>query len=71
MVLEFIFSEKGNRKLLFDGYVYVKDRLVSKTYWKCENFASCKCHARVHTEADSVVKHIGDHNHAPDVAWRL
>jgi len=68
MALEFIFSEKGDRKLLLDGYVYVKDRvIVSKTYWKCENFASCKCCARVQTQADSVVKHVGDHNHALDV----
>ena len=54
--------------MLLDGYVYVKDGvIVSKTYWKCKNFASCKCRARVYTEADSMVKYVGDHNHAAEV----
>lgn len=69
MALEFTVTEKGNRKLIVNGYMFVKDRVTdTKIYWKCEKFAVMKCHARVHTEADRVVKHVGEHNHAADVA---
>jgi len=27
-----------------------------------------KCHARIHTEADRIVRRVGDHNHAADAA---
>jgi hypothetical protein len=65
MALEFLVSEKGRRKLLVDGHVYVKDKAVNtKIYWKCDKFALMKCHARVHTEGDRILKHIGEHNHA-------
>ena len=51
MALEFTVSEKGKRKLLVDGHLYVKDKAAdTKMYWKCEKFAIMKCHARVHTE---------------------
>ena len=69
MALEFIVSEKGHRKLLTDGYPFVKDRMSdTKIYWKCDKFAVMKCHARIHTEADRIVRRVGDHNHAADVA---
>jgi len=28
----------------------------TKIYWKCDKFAVMKCHARIHTEADRIVK---------------
>ena len=69
MALEFTVSEKGKRKLLVDGHLYVKDKAAdTKMYWKCEKFAIMKCHARVHTEGDRILKHVGDHNHAADAA---
>ena len=33
-----------------------------------DKFAVMKCHARIHTEADRLVKCVGDHNHATDAA---
>ena len=32
-----------------------------------DEYVYCNCPACVHTEADSVVKHVGDQSHAPDV----
>jgi len=63
MALAFIVSEKGHRKLLNDGYLFIKYRMSgTKIYWKCDKFTVMKCHAHIHTEADHIVKHVGDHN---------
>jgi hypothetical protein len=29
-------------------------------YWQCEKFAIVKCHARIHTEGDLILKHDAD-----------
>ena len=69
MALKFIFSEKGHHKLLIDGYPFVQERMCgTKVYWKCDKFALMKCHARIHTEEDRIVKRVGDLNHAADAA---
>ena len=41
MPLEYVFSEKGKKKLLDSGHLYVKDRSNDDyVYWKCEKSAT-------------------------------
>ncbi len=66
---EFILSNKGGRKLLLQGYAYVKKKeLKSSTQWECElrrNRAQCK--ASVWTFEDNILRHSSnEHTHAPD-----
>lgn len=68
MSLEFVFSEKGNKKLLLKGFLFVKDKTVDeKTYWKCEHFLSKKCRSRAITRLEDVCKETS-HNHPADAA---
>ena len=65
MALRFATSEKGKRKLIDNGHVYIKDKSNGeKTFWKCEYSRSKRCHGRVHTIGDSIAKRIGEHNHS-------
>lgn len=69
MPLEFISSEKGKDAILDNGHRYLKERTYNgKTYWKCTNYDSMNCRARVHSNGESVIKRIGEHNHAADAA---
>ena len=54
--------------LLFNGYLFVKDKQVNtKTYWKCKDFENqCKC--RAITVDDEVTNVSREHNHAGDPA---
>ena len=69
MPLEFVLSEKTNPKLLDNGHLYIKDKSTpDKIIWKCDKARSLKCHARLHTMNDEIIKRIRDHNHAGDAA---
>ncbi|CAH1108014.1 unnamed protein product [Psylliodes chrysocephalus] len=67
--MEFVLSEKVNRKLVINGFIFVKDEQVdSKIYWKCEYFHKYKCRAQVITDRDGIQKGPGEHNHIEDAA---
>ena len=67
MALRFMQSEKGMRKLVDNGYVYIRDKCNGEnTFWKCEYARSQKCHGRIHTTGDSILKRVGEHNHSGD-----
>ena len=54
-------------KLVDNGYVYIRDKCNGeKTFWKCEYARSQKCHGRIHTIGDSILKRVGEHNHSGD-----
>ena len=55
------------RKLVDNGYVYIRDKCNGETtFWKCEYARSQKCHGRIHTIGDSILKRVGEHNHSGD-----
>lgn len=69
MVLQFVTSEKGKKKLLVNGYLFYKDKVADpKTYWKCENFQTTKCKARITTLDETIAAGNTEHNHAADAA---
>lgn len=65
----FLLSEKGRKKLFFNGFAYTKDYdSTNKTHWKCELRGTCK--ARAHTSTNAVdgaeVDVRSEHTHLPD-----
>lgn len=67
--MEFIKSEKGKNKLLIEGYLFIKDKVIeNKVYWKCEVSKKLKCSARVITIDDNATKINNVHNHIGDAA---
>ena len=64
--MEFITTERGGLKLLFEGYAYIKDKSVDMTtYWRCQNKLVCRARIRTCQE-----KPTGDirpnHTHPPN-----
>lgn len=62
--MEFIKTERGGKKLLFEGYAYIIDRTrESKTYWRC---AYCNnCNARLTTIDKVISRTPSEHSHPP------
>ena len=60
----FIVSQKGNRKLVLDSYIFTRERTGAdnKEIWICERRG---CKARLHTVHDVIVKEPTEHKHSP------
>lgn len=68
-MLTYITSNRGNKKLLHENNLFVKDRASETTiYWKCDVFQKFKCRARVHTCDEKIIKEVGNHNHSGNQA---
>lgn len=70
MPIEYITSQKGKPKLVFENFIFVKDKSAENTiYWKCEMFND-KCKSRIHVskETEEILKTVGCHNHRPVLA---
>ena len=68
--MQFITSTKGGRKLLLDGYIYVKKKALANDWvnYECENRRyrqTCKALVRVRGEE---FRKVGEHTHAPNQA---
>ncbi|XP_069090533.1 zinc finger protein 670 isoform X3 [Pleurodeles waltl] len=65
MPLRYITSQRGNKQLIYGGYIYNREKEYgSKILWKCSEYHTTKCRARVNTRDDAVV-HKTEHNHVP------
>ena len=67
--MEYVKSEKGKEKLLFEGFVYVKQKnlakgVVSFECKKCRYSTTCK--AKVKVFGNQVVEWLHEHTHGPD-----
>ena len=66
MALQYNTSQMGQRLLVHEGHEFVKEKTkVEKIYWKCTQYKSYGCKARVHTSEGQVVKYDDCHNHVP------
>jgi hypothetical protein len=66
MNLQFIQSQRGARKLIFNGYSYRQyrhDAITDTTSWRC---SLKSCTGKLQTIADNVSVVLSDHNHAPN-----
>ena len=69
--MEFIKSDRGKDRLVYDGYVYVKQKYLTTgvVSFECEerrNRATCKAKVKVHIQQNEIVDRLHDHTHAPD-----
>ena len=62
--MEFVKTELGGKKLLFEGYAYIIDKTrESKTYWRCANRKLCN--ARLTTIDEVISRTPSEHSHPP------
>jgi hypothetical protein len=69
--MEHIISDKGGQKLLFEGYLYVKQKVLTNNVvsWECERRRYTEsCRAKLKVDGMQVVGRIHEHTHAPDTA---
>ena len=70
--MEFIQSERGAPKILFEGHVYVKQKALAngKVSYECEKRRAKgqdqgQCKAKIQVLGDQVVGQTNEHTHAP------
>ena len=69
MPLNFIQSRRGNDLLVYDGFVYTKEKIsLDKIIWRCVEYDKHQCSGRYHTSDGEVIKIMGQHNHVVDAA---
>ena len=62
--MELIATNKGGKKIIHEGYVYVVDKQrKTKVYWRCEKRGQCTGRATSDGDTISVTK---AHSHPPD-----
>ena len=70
--MEFITSNKGSLKLLYQSFSYVKqkDLVENVVSYECvrRRSANGTCKARIHIRDDEIVGEVGDHTHQPNPA---
>jgi hypothetical protein len=66
MPLNFILSQQSTNLLIHEDNTFIKDfPYGEKTYWKCTENKKAGCRCRLHTQADEIVRTVGEHNHLP------
>ena len=68
-MMEFVKSDKGKDKVIFEGYVYVKQKNLANdvVLFECEkrrNKAECK--AKIKIRGEVLVGRFNEHFHGPD-----
>ena len=71
--MEFVKSETGGEKLVYEGYLYVKQKnlannVVSYECDKRRNKGNCKAKVKVDSQRNIVVGRMHEHTHGPDAA---
>ena len=68
--MEFTQTERGGRKLLLEGFAYVKqkDLAAGKECWECELRRKRQCKAKVHLLGRAVVSRTNEHTHVGNAA---
>ncbi|KAL8585639.1 hypothetical protein ACOMHN_025262 [Nucella lapillus] len=67
--MEFTFTKRKKRKLLYEGYAYVMDRTKADNvtiFWRCEKQGECK--GRLKTVNDVLEGRPSTHSHPPSAA---
>ena len=68
--MEYVTSNKGGVKLLYEGFVYVRSKALKSgdVSFECELRRNTKqCKAKLRVSGDSVIGRYNDHTHAPDI----
>ena len=68
--MEFTTTIFGGRKLLYNGYIYIKDKdLTDVTYWRCETRGICSSRMITYIGSGYVKKAPSRHKHHADTAF--
>ena len=68
--MELISTNYGGKKLIYDGYIYIKDKdSEDSTYWRCEKRGLCSSRMITFRANESVKKSPLTHSHQPDLAY--
>lgn len=68
--LRFISGQRGNPKLVVDGYAYVRNKGNDMNiYWRCSQKRATKCKAKAVTNLDlnRCTLTVSQHNHPRDI----
>ena len=74
--MEYVETTRGKRKLIYQGYYYVKVKVLvsGAVTWECEKRRGSgtgdktnQCRSRLQVKDDAVIKEWHEHTHAPDV----
>lgn len=71
--LQFISGQRGNPKLVIDGYSYVRNKgNNANIYWRCAKKRATQCKAKAVTNLDLNKCSLTnpEHNHDPDVLMK-
>lgn len=69
MECQWITSNKGKKKLIHEGYLYVKQKNLKQgiTSYECERRRHSQCNAKVKEKDDMIIATLNEHTHGPDV----
>ena len=67
LIMEFIKTTHGRKKLALDGYLYVKQKTLvcAHDVWECEFRRQGNCSAKVTMKGQTIVSRTNEHTHAP------
>ena len=67
--MEFIQSERGKRKSIYEGYIYVKQKDLANgvVSYECERRRHNNCKAKIKVKGHDVLGRVNSHTHAPDI----
>ncbi|XP_077297538.1 uncharacterized protein LOC143919197 [Arctopsyche grandis] len=71
--MEFVKSKKGKEKVIFEGYVYVKQKKLAHgvVSFECEKRRNkLECKAKIKLRGVNLVGRLNNHSHGPDPARR-
>jgi len=70
MEYEILKTEKGKDSILLNGYIFYQNGQSSntRTYWRCSNYYTTKCCARIIVDNKMILKQSSEHNHAANAA---
>ena len=66
--MKFIESERGNQKLSYQGFLYIKQKNLANgvVSWECEQRRRNSCNAKIKVRGEDVVGNVNTHNHAAE-----
>lgn len=68
--MEFVITNKGQQKLCYQGYLYIrqKDLANGAVAWECDKRRRESCTARLKVRGEELIAQLNEHNHGPDAS---
>ena len=68
--MEFCQTNKGKSKILFEGFIYNKQKALANEAisWECEDRRRKHCNARIKVRNQTIIGRVNEHTHGPSCA---